>query len=167
MAESRDAIVPSLTRLPNSLTGVVLLVPCLLICLACVTVTPFPIEKLEVGMTAETVRENFGYPEVLHDSVGESSWTYPHVEAACEVWGVPQYDCRAQRTVLYFEEGELTRWVVLDAVSDKGCDDPGLRVVLNCDYHEWLDDEQQRRDEQERWKDRRHHEKGHNHHHGH
>ena len=36
-----------------------LLVPCLLICLACATPTPtpFPIEKLAKGMTTETVRE--------------------------------------------------------------------------------------------------------------
>ena len=38
-----------------------LLLPCLLICLACAT--PFPIESLEEGMTAEAVRAEFGEPE--------------------------------------------------------------------------------------------------------
>ena len=46
-----------LTRLANSVTRTVLLIPCLLICLACAT--PFPIEDLEEGMTDETVRESF------------------------------------------------------------------------------------------------------------
>ena len=66
------------TCLPNFLTGVVLLVPCLLICLACVT--PFPIEALEEGMTTEAVRENFGEPEAVETKTGdaESSWTYLH-----------------------------------------------------------------------------------------
>ena len=40
-----------------------LLVPCLLVCLACVT--PFPIENLEEGMTKETVREAYGEPEAI------------------------------------------------------------------------------------------------------
>ena len=82
-----------LTRLPNSLIGVVLLVPCLLIGLACATT--FPIESLEKGMTAETVRENFGAPEAIETTrvscatwppaintciVVDSSWKYPHEE---------------------------------------------------------------------------------------
>jgi hypothetical protein len=77
------------TRFPNSRIGVVLLIPCLLICLACAT--PFPVESLEKGMTAETVREKFGAPEatnlrwditsqggrMLPVLTGES-WTYTH-----------------------------------------------------------------------------------------
>ena len=51
------------TRFPNSPTGFVLLIPCLLICLACAT--PFPFEKLEKGMTTEAVRQEFGEPEAI------------------------------------------------------------------------------------------------------
>ena len=52
-----------------------LLVPCLLICLACAT--PFPLDDLEKGMTAEAVRAEFGEPE-SETKLGdvESSWTY-------------------------------------------------------------------------------------------
>ena len=78
-----------LTRFPNSRIGVVLLVPCLLVCLACAT--PFPIESLEQGMTYETVREKFGEPEAIRIAIScsrspckpegvESSWTYVHEE---------------------------------------------------------------------------------------
>ena len=67
-----------LTRLVNSTARDVLLVPGLLICLACAT--PFPIESLEEGMTAETVRESFGAPEAIETNPEgmESSWTYVH-----------------------------------------------------------------------------------------
>jgi hypothetical protein len=47
-----------LTLFPNSVTRTVLLVPCLLVCLACAT--PFPIEQLEPGITMSTVQEKFG-----------------------------------------------------------------------------------------------------------
>lgn len=49
-----------LTRLPNSPTRTVLLVPCLLVCLACVT--PFPLGNLEKGMTMEQATGAFGEP---------------------------------------------------------------------------------------------------------
>ncbi len=49
-----------LTRLANSVTRTVLLIPCLLICLACAT--PFPLENLEKGMTMERATEAFGEP---------------------------------------------------------------------------------------------------------
>ena len=68
----------SLTRLANSVTRAVLLVPCLLSCLACAT--PFPIENLEEGMTAEAVREKFGEPKAMEGEPGatESCWSYVH-----------------------------------------------------------------------------------------
>ena len=55
-----------------------LLAPCLLVCLACAT--PFPVENLEKGMTAEAVRENFGASEAMGTEFpwpgrAESSWT--------------------------------------------------------------------------------------------
>ena len=49
-----------------------LLAPCLLIGLACAT--PFPIESLEEGMTAETVREKFGEPEAIM-----TAWAAPEL----------------------------------------------------------------------------------------
>ena len=81
-----------------------LLVPCLLVCVACAT--PFPIDSLEEGMATETVRESFGEPEAIEaEPEGvDSSWTYLHEElepvpltagpmslrvAVASVWGVP------------------------------------------------------------------------------
>ena len=63
-----------LTRLVISVTRMVLVVPCLLICLACAT--PFPFEKLEEGMTTEAVRQEFGEPDstatvLLYGETGE------------------------------------------------------------------------------------------------
>ncbi len=57
-----------------------LLAPCLLICLACATPTPFPIENLETGMTLEAVREKFGAPIASGPGDVVSSWTYRHEE---------------------------------------------------------------------------------------
>jgi hypothetical protein len=70
-----------LTRLFDSVTRVVLLVPCLLACLACAT--SFPIENLEEGMTHETVRAEFGEPESIEAKpglFGDSCWRYVHEE---------------------------------------------------------------------------------------
>ena len=57
-----------------------LLLPCLLISLACAT--PFPIENLAEGMTMETVREKFGKPRAAEATPGGevSCWTYWHEE---------------------------------------------------------------------------------------
>jgi hypothetical protein len=58
-----------------------ILVPFLLVCLACAT--PFPIENLKEGMTAESVREEFGAPkaeEAISGSGATSCWTYWHEE---------------------------------------------------------------------------------------
>ena len=60
---------------------VVFLVPCLLACLACAT--PLPIENFEEGITAESVREEFGAPDAEEADLGEdakSCWTYWHEE---------------------------------------------------------------------------------------
>lgn len=48
-----------------------LLVPCLLICLACAT--PFPFDDLKNGMTAEAVRERFGEPVVSWRGVKQAN----------------------------------------------------------------------------------------------
>jgi hypothetical protein len=80
-----------LTRFPNSRTGVVLLIPGLLFCLACAT--PLPFENLQEGMTAEAVRAGFGEPE----SSRGSAWYYTHEE---KDW-----------FALYFDDAnKLDRW---------------------------------------------------------
>jgi hypothetical protein len=71
-----------LTRFAISVTRTVLLVPCLLICLACAT--PFPIDDLEKGMTTDAVRADFGEPEAIHGS----AWHYTHEE---QNWGMTAY----------------------------------------------------------------------------
>ncbi len=80
------------TRFPNSLTRTVLLVPCLLICLACVT--PFPLENLEKGMTMERATEAFGEPsstntEELSEAVRllqkENGRIYERLESAVDL----------------------------------------------------------------------------------
>ena len=90
-AEWRDAVMQSFpTRLVGSVARVALVTPCLLIGLACAT--PFPIENLEPGMTAESLRENFGEPRsvgmwpvesepgdlLLSFDTTTTSWTYVH-----------------------------------------------------------------------------------------
>ena len=80
------------TRFPNSLIDVVLLAPCLLICLACVT--PFPLENLEKGMTMQQATEAFGEPsstntKKLSEAVKllqkESDRIYERLESAVDV----------------------------------------------------------------------------------
>ena len=80
------------TRFPNSLIGVVLLVPCLLLCLACAT--PFPLKNLEKGMTMEQATEAFGEPssknaEELSAAVQllqkENDRIYERLESAVEL----------------------------------------------------------------------------------
>jgi hypothetical protein len=68
-----------LTRLVDSATWVFLLIPCLLLCLACAT--PFPFDRLEEGMTVEFVVENFGAPDAIYTKPGSmQSWSYVHEE---------------------------------------------------------------------------------------
>ena len=118
------------TRFPNSLTRTVLLVPCLLICLSCAT--PFPIESLEKGMTAETARENFGAPEAIETKPEgvDTSWTYVDEKQMWQMFIFPQaiiaipilalisdtpwdYLYVTRRTVLlHFEDERLARWNV-------------------------------------------------------
>ena len=158
-----------------------LLAPCLLICLACATPIPFPLESLEEGMTTETVRENFGAPEATNRrwDIGDGpavingpavltgvSWTYVH--------GIYVYE---MPIVLDFEEEKLVRWEVLPL-------DPVVRTIGWQGWKEggWLWEagplaDFHRRQDQRFWtlmmdyqqhkKDENHHKKGHTHHHGH
>ena len=166
------------TRLVSSATAVVLLIPCLLIWLACAT--PFPIESLEKGMTAETVRMKFGEPEAIETKPRdvESSWTYVHEEQAwfptvifsslvlphCILFTalMPFYGghpCFGQYVeekpvVLHFEAEKLVRWEVLAPVpvvsSGYTYRDPFPSTMTFPSKH-----------------DIKHHQRGHKHHHGH
>jgi hypothetical protein len=130
-----------LTRFETSRTGVVLLVPCLLASLACVT--PFPIENLEEGMAKETVREKFGAPEAMGmrfgalDAMGvhpkpESYWTYVDEKTnwvafifppmllsipVLAVWPERPWNelyLKKNHVVLDFEAGKLVQWKVTE-----------------------------------------------------
>ena len=110
-----------LTRLANFVTRTVLLVPCLLVCLACATPTPFPFEKLEEDMTAESVRAEIGEPESIIEEWHWGSeptgrlvirWHYTHEEG---IWGGGETP-----VVLYFEEDKLVRWVEIESESESG-----------------------------------------------
>ena len=100
-----------LTRFPNSLIGIVLLVPGLLICLACAT--PFPIESLEEGMTAETVRENFGEPVATYTFWDPQVGVFPPAYDAKSSW---TYYVGRKPVVLYFRQEKLIRWEVIEPV---------------------------------------------------
>ncbi len=173
-----------LTRLVDSVTPAFLLALCLLIGLACAT--PFPIESLEEGMTAETVREKFGAPEAIETEPGdaEASWTYLHEEQA---WGPtvlfssialphcilltpfialfdghPCFSWSVERkpVVLQFAEGKLASWEVLPDPRGSLWDQPGgYSGDDDSDFQDMFD--QMDRD----LKDAAHHKKGHKHHH--
>ncbi len=80
-----------LTRFPSSLTGVVLLIPCLLFCLACAT--PFRVENLEEGMTEHYPIER-NHPglgnELIQKASGEPN-PYGAVERQERLGGILEY----------------------------------------------------------------------------
>jgi hypothetical protein len=100
-------------RLLNSVTRIVLLVPCLLVCISCAT--PFPFENLQEGMTAEAVREEFGKPEATEADLGgdgKSCWTYWH---RYHDWHSENFFIK-QAVLLDFEEEKLVRWETLEEI---------------------------------------------------
>ena len=121
------------TRLVNSVAQVVVLVPCLLIYLACAT--PFAIEKLQEGMTTETVREKFGDPESIETGpffFGDSCWRYVHEVQDWEGTWFPltpvfipffaafdRWDAlyvRRRPVLLHFKGEKLVRWELIEPV---------------------------------------------------
>ncbi len=167
-----------LTRLVDSVTRALLLALCLLTGLACAT--PFALENLEAGMTAETVREKFGEPEAIEiePEGAEPSWTYLHEEQA---WGptvllssialppcilftalmpfVGEHPCytwnvKKESVVLQFSEGKVTSWEVLP--------DPRGSFWDHGGNYSGYDSQQSMF-----WTDFHHHQMGHKHHHGH
>ena len=121
-----------LARRVDSVAWTVLVAPCLLMCLACAT--PFPIERLETGMTAEGVREAVGEPEAIEAQPGgtTSSWEYEHEEfdllttvvtlpwtplfpALVVLFDIEWNDfyTQSREVILHFEEDHLARWEVL------------------------------------------------------
>ncbi len=159
-----------LTRFPNSLIGVVLLIPCLLICLSCAT--PFPVENLEEGMTPEAVLERFGEPRTMEaNPVGSDSyWTYANreLEVGAVILGWPwaplfvavswlpnfEWDdpyMSSSEVMLRFEGEKLARWDVSHpAVGTPSGHNPA--AITTDPFHQG---------------DWGHHELGHSHHHGH
>ena len=91
----------------KTVARVVLLVPCLLICVACAT--PFPFEDLEEGMTAKAVRQTFGGPRSIE---GKETWTYAHGEWTGMLMP-PFVFVVEKRVVLRFENDKLIRWIVI------------------------------------------------------
>ena len=132
---------PFPTRFPNSLISVVLLVPWLLICLACATT--FPLDDLKKGMTAEAARVKFGEPE--HTDArrwpkGAIDWSYTH---------------KGRPLVLFFDEAkELDSWWLQPASARANQGGPVG----------WMPWDQFRNYPS---KDAVHHLMGHTHHHGH
>jgi hypothetical protein len=136
----------------NSATRTVLLVPCLLVCLACAT--PFPFERLEEGMTTEAVRERFGAPEAMGLTFGvypnppESYWTYVHEERDWTailfpplVFGIPinaalpdaSWDrnyIKKNSIVLHFEKEKLVHWQVIEPLPGHHSDTNSLRSAM-------------------------------------
>ncbi len=121
-----------------------LLIPCLLICLACATATPFPVENLEEGMTPLEVRESVGEPGFI---ASNGVWMYTHEERN---WAgfVARND-----VFLHFEDERLFHWQVTEPISSEGAYQP---EQWNSSTDQW------------NWsRDATHHKKGHTHHHGH
>ncbi len=82
-----------------------LLALCLLVCLACATPTPFPVENLKVGMTTKQVRQSVGEPRFNH--LGKT-WIYTHEEQDW-VGFVVKKD-----VFLHFDEEKLVQWQVTE-----------------------------------------------------
>lgn len=175
------------TRLANSVTRTVFLVPCLLVCLACVTPTPFPIENLEKGMTPEAVRVEFGEPELIETVPGGekwSLWTYeneqqnwfntaifstvllPHciiLTAATMPFGAEHWCAgivsyvEEGSVILLFEKEKLAGWTVRDPPVVPYHDLDLAGIMQQQRDQQWFRDQQ--------WRDYEHHKKGHDHHH--
>ena len=94
---------PFLTRFANSLVGVVPLILCLLICLACAT--PLPVETLEEGMTPSAVRQAVGEPRFIAPN---GVWIYTQEEQVLGR-GVVRKD-----VFLHFDDERLVQWQVTE-----------------------------------------------------
>jgi hypothetical protein len=113
-----------LTRLADSAAPAALLIPSLLICVSCAT--PFPFDKLEEGLSAETVLTEFGPPEAIQVGSGDAgpAWCYPHEKQMwtntilfpitpfmipfMKTWSDAYFT--REEVVLYFEEEKLVSW---------------------------------------------------------
>ena len=126
-----------LTRVVSFVTRSILLAPCLLICLSCAT--PFPFEKLEEGLTAESVRAEFGAPRATETTsgAGKSCWTYMHEEQEWVntlfplthlfipvnvAFGRPWDDLYVIRkpVLIHFEGEKLARWEGIESIGHGG-----------------------------------------------
>ena len=99
----------------------ILLVPCLLISLACAT--PFPVENLEEGMTPLAVRHAVGEPRFIAPN---GVWIFTHEEQNW-VGFVVRKD-----VFLHFNDERLYQWQVTEPVC---CGSWGNAGSLNDDWH--------------------------------
>lgn len=91
------------TRLVGSVTRVALLAPCLLLLICSACATPFPYEKLKVGMTVADARQKIGVPAAIKNGS----------EGARSIWCYHEADfgyIRSGNVLLHFEENKLVRW---------------------------------------------------------
>ncbi len=111
-------------RLADSAAPAALLIPCLLVCLSCAT--PFPFDKLEEGLSAETVLTELGPPEAIQVGLGDAGpcWCYVHEKQMwtntisfpitpfmipfMKTWSDAYFT--REEVVLHFEEEKLVRW---------------------------------------------------------
>ena len=130
-----------------------LLAPCLLICLACATPTPFPVENLKVGMTTKEVRQSVGEPRFNH--LGKV-WIYTHER---ENWDWLFFPTVISGDVfLHFHEEKLIQWQVTEPVVSSGYNPNSALDKLQRQQNQWFRDQQGIKDYQ-------HHKKEHTHHH--
>jgi len=123
------------TRLVDSAARAVVLALCLLICLACAT--PFPVERLEVGMAEEAVRAEFGEPESIdewmgavvvgRDEAGKRRFAFPKG---------PVWDYRHEEGVveLYFLANKLHHWKTNSIPGDQNAQ---ARSIHDAIHHPW------------------------------
>jgi hypothetical protein len=90
-----------LNQMPSRLRSRSFVIFYVLISLSCAT--PFPYEKLAVGMTVDAVRQEIGEPEVMKNGPdgARSEWCYEEADFGY---------IRSGAVLLHFEEEKLVRW---------------------------------------------------------
>lgn len=99
-------------------TSLLVLAPCLLVCLACATAS---IGDLEEGMTAGTVLEEFGEPFDKYSIEDRESVYAPETDLGSEASSWTYFLDEYRDAILYFQEDKLVRWEV---VYDQGLREP-------------------------------------------
>ena len=98
-----------------------LLLPCLLVCLACAA--RFPVDNLKMGMTTKEVQESAGEPRFNH--LG-NTWIYP-------LWAWNWMDFLVDKDVyLHFDEEKLVQWQVTESIPPPRCSTPRTASEIYC-----------------------------------